>query len=76
MINITLYCLCVFLFSTALCVIWTIRAANRIVVDNHRLRQLEEEYKRYLDSLLRRAYAVLASIEDYQTTITVKNIEK
>lgn len=73
MTDIILYGMCVCLFSTALCVIWTIRVANRIVDDNHRLRQLEEEYKRYLDSLLRRAFAVLASIEDYQTTITVTN---
>ena len=73
MINITLYLVCVSVFSTALCVIWTIRAANRIANDFNRLLKLEEEYKRYLDSLLRRAYAILANIEDYQTAITVTN---
>ena len=71
MINITLYCMCVCLFSTALCAVWTIRAANRIANDYNRLLKLEKEYQRYLDSLLRRAFAILASIEDYQTTITV-----
>lgn len=71
--DITLCCICVSVFSTALCVIWTIRAANRIVDDYNRLRQLEEAYQRYLDSLLRRAHAILASTGDYQTTITVTN---
>lgn len=76
MIDISLFFICVSAFSTALCVIWTIRAANRIVDDYHRLRQLEEAYKRYLDSLLCRAHAILASYTDYQTAITVTNSVK
>ena len=73
MTDITLCCMCVSAFSTALCVTWTIRAANRIANDFNRLLKLEEAYKKYLDSLLRRAFAILASIEDYKTTITVTN---
>ena len=66
---------CISAFLTALCVVWTIRAANKITRDYSRLCKLEEDYKRYLDNYVNRYRAIVYHLEDYETFITVRKKE-
>ena len=61
---------CVSAFLTALCVIWTIRAANKITRDYSRLCKLEEDYKRYLDNYV--ALSIITVPEGHEKYIYVQ----